>query len=73
LPKGLNPKSSERVDFNGTAIFQQLISRLNHCELEVLEKQMLEIAAQGDPEKFAEFQKQTEAGAVVIRCRVTGA
>jgi hypothetical protein len=32
---------------------------------------MLEIAAQGDPAKFAELQKQLEAGPVVIEVAST--
>ncbi len=32
----------------------------------MLEKQFMEIAAQGDPAKFAALQKQLEAGAIVI-------
>jgi hypothetical protein len=39
--------------------------------LETLEKQMLEIAAGGDPAKLVELQKQLEAGAVVIDAEST--
>ena len=59
------------MDFKWNGDFQQLISRLNESELELLEKQMLEIAAQGDPAKFAALQKQLETCAVVIDAEST--
>jgi hypothetical protein len=72
LLKGLKPeKFRERVDFKWNGDFQQLISRLSPSELETLEKQMLEIAAGGDPAKLVELQKQLEAGAVVIDAEST--
>ena len=42
------------------------LSELSESQLAMLEKQFMEIAAQGDPAKFAALQKQLEAGAIVI-------
>jgi len=78
LLKGLKPeKFRERVDFKWNGDFQQLISRLSPAELEVLEKQMLEIAADGDRQKLAELQKQlgpvVETTAEVVENRSSSA
>lgn len=69
LLEAYNPETFKRrneTTFQWNGDFNQLVSRLTPTELEVLEKQMLEIAAQGDPAKLAELQKQLEPCPVVI-------
>jgi hypothetical protein len=65
LLEAYNPETFKRRN-ETTFQWSGDLSELSESQLATLEKQMLEIAAQGDPAKLVELRKQIEAGAVVI-------
>ncbi len=67
--RGMFVERRERFLWNGR--LADLIPTLNPEQLLEMENEMLEIAAGGDPAKFAELRKQLEAGAVVIDAEST--
>jgi hypothetical protein len=59
------------VDRREHVIWDGTLSSLSEPQLLRLEEQMIQLAFSGEPAKIAEFQKQLDAGPVVIDAEST--